>query len=132
MISLQELKKKTPVFLNNFSSLEEIIREFEAEWDEEKIEELKNTKYKDINILFASYGTGHYSGDAYVLFEKNDELYEVMGSHCSCYGLEGQFEYNKPSNLEGIKYIIESNKEFGVDEWSDNNFREELIKFLEL
>lgn len=132
MISLQELKKKTPVFLNNFSSLEEIIREFEAEWDKEKIEELKNTKYKNINFLFASYGTDNYSGDAYVLFEKEGKLYEVTGSHCSCYGLEGQFEYNSPSTLEGIKYIIESNKRFGVDEWSDNNFREELIKFLEL
>lgn len=43
-------------------------------------------------ILFASYGGASYEGDAFVLFERDGKLYEVHGSHCSCYGLEGQWE----------------------------------------
>lgn len=42
-------------------------------------------------ILFASYGGQAYEGDAFVLFEQGGQLYEVHGSHCSCYGLEGQW-----------------------------------------
>ena len=48
--------------------------------------------YKNINILFASYGQGGYEGDAWVLFEEDGKLFEVNGGHCSCYGLEGQWE----------------------------------------
>lgn len=43
-------------------------------------------------ILFASYGGASYKGDALVLFERDGKLFEVHGSHCSCYGLEGQWE----------------------------------------
>ena len=46
----------------------------------------------DDEIVFASYGGGAYEGDALVLYERNGQLYEVSGSHCSCYGLEGQWE----------------------------------------
>ena len=38
-------------------------------------------------ILVASYTQEHYEGDAYVLFRRDGKLYEVHGSHCSCYGL---------------------------------------------
>ena len=44
-----------------------------------------------ICILAAWYGYGCYDGSAAVLFEKDGQLYEVYGSHCSCYGLEGQW-----------------------------------------
>lgn len=44
------------------------------------------------NLLFASYGGGCYEGDALVIFEHEGTLYEVHGSHCSCNGLEGQWE----------------------------------------
>lgn len=42
-------------------------------------------------LLFASYGGSAYEGDAVVLFERDGQLYEVHGAHCSCYGLEGQW-----------------------------------------
>ena len=43
-------------------------------------------------ILLASYTYENYTGDAFVLFERDGQLFEVNGSHCSCYGLEGQWE----------------------------------------
>jgi hypothetical protein len=47
-------------------------------------------KAKD--ILFAAYIDEDYSGEAIVLFKgKDGQLMEVTGSHCSCYGLEGQW-----------------------------------------
>lgn len=45
-----------------------------------------------IEILVASYGEQSYEGDAFVLFRQDGKLYEVNGSHCSCYGLEDQWE----------------------------------------
>lgn len=44
------------------------------------------------DILVASYAAGNYDGAAFVLFRKGDKLYEVNGSHCSCFGLEDQWE----------------------------------------
>lgn len=44
------------------------------------------------NVLIASYTYEDYSGDAYVLFERDGALFEVHGGHCSCYGLEDQWE----------------------------------------
>ena len=41
-------------------------------------------------MLLASYGTEDYGGDAFVLFVRSGRLYEVHGSHCSCYGLGEQ------------------------------------------
>lgn len=44
-------------------------------------------------ILFASYDYENYSGRAFVLYKaKSGILFEVNGSHCSCYGLEGQWK----------------------------------------
>lgn len=43
-------------------------------------------------ILFAYYTYEDYDGRAFVLFEKEGKLFEVNGSHCSCYVLEDQWE----------------------------------------
>ena len=43
-----------------------------------------------VEILLASYTYKYYVGDAFVLFLKDGKLYEVNGSHCSCYGLEAK------------------------------------------
>lgn len=45
-------------------------------------------------MLVAVYDTPPWHGEAFVLFEdmRDHLLYEVNASHCSCYGLEGQWE----------------------------------------
>jgi hypothetical protein len=45
-----------------------------------------------INIIVAAYTYQDYSGSAFVAYEQGGVVYEVNGSHCSCYGLEGQWE----------------------------------------
>ena len=66
------------------------------DWDcvnpKEELEEDFEIKLEDdINILVAYYSYENYSGEAIVIFEQKGKLYEVEGSHCSCYGLEGQW-----------------------------------------
>lgn len=58
------------------------------------------------NILFASYEYADYFGQAFVLFVENNQLYEVHGSHCSCYGLEDQWEPEE-TLLESLQYRIQ-------------------------
>lgn len=66
---------------NGFSCLEDVASNFEIDFD----------KVKDIELIYACYEVGHYEDDAHVIFIQNGQLYEVNGSHCSCYGLEGQW-----------------------------------------
>lgn len=150
MKALQEIIKQKPVFLNNWSHKIDVIGDFEdiymnyeeyiageppysnvKYWLEEK-EKMDEAikRYKNVNILFASYSYANYSGDAWVLFEQNGELYEVNGSHCSCYGLEGQWEPDRVSLKELEHRLL--NGTWGEDDWSNNNFKEELCKFLDV
>lgn len=43
-------------------------------------------------ILFAAYEIDGYDGRATVIFMQDGKLYEVNGSHCSCFGLENQWD----------------------------------------
>ncbi len=43
------------------------------------------------NILFAVYEYENWEVAAFVIFERENKLYEVYGSHCSYHGLEGQW-----------------------------------------
>jgi len=77
---------KKQKYFDGFGNLEDVIRDFEIDTD-----------LNDRNILFASYATEAYEGSAFVLFKRDKKLYEVNGSHCSCYGLEGQWEPEETS-----------------------------------
>lgn len=130
MKTIQEIISQESMFLNDFDSKHDVLTSFAGErwdWDEEKENEFVE-KNKDINILFASYGCANYSGDAWVLFEQDGKLYEINGGHCSCYGLEGQWEPEEVS-LKELEYRLLKGT-WGEDDWSDNNFKEELCSFL--
>lgn len=42
--------------------------------------------------LLARYEIDGYDGSALVVFVENGKLYHASGGHCSCFGLEGQFD----------------------------------------
>ncbi len=109
------------MFLKIFSDKEDVARNFDV-----KLEELEH-----VGVLLASYDYENYSGDAFVLYRdtRDGQLYEVHGSHCSCYGLEGQWE-PEVCDLKSLRHrVYEGN--LGVDNWSGNNFAEELKQVLE-
>lgn len=90
MKTLEQILKSRPVFLDDWAGCKasDILSDF-------RVPEIKGLK-----ILFATYTYRNYSGYAFVLFSKNGKLYEVNGSHCSCYGLEGEWEPEKASLKE--------------------------------
>ena len=65
-----------------FSDKADIAREFN----------ISESDLEDCKIVFAAYTYEDYSGSALVLFMKEGKLYEVNGSHCSCHGLEDQWQ----------------------------------------
>ncbi len=74
----------------------------------------------DAQVLFAAYGTEEaYSGSAIVVYKVADGTLRVVeGSHCSCYGLEGQWEPTKTTSAAlsmmelGYEYDQESKDAF--------------------
>lgn len=122
MKTTNEIINQEPVYLNHWSCREDVIKDF-CGYDQNPSDE-----WNDVNFLFASYGQDNYSGDAFVLFERDGELFEVHGSHCSCYGLEDQFDPESVV-LEELENRLK-NGDFGKDDYSGNAFHQELVSFL--
>jgi len=85
-----------------------------------------DSEREGIDILFAWYDCPPYEGHAFVLFRKDGKLYEVNGSHCSCFGLEGQWEPEEVT-VESIKLRCKE----GRVGWGYERDLEELIDSLE-
>ena len=68
-------------YFGDFTCVNDVIREFCVE----------SELFVGIEILHAFYSYEEYEGTAFVLFRQDEKLYEVHGSHCSCYGLEEQW-----------------------------------------
>lgn len=149
MKTIEQIIKQKPVYLNDWEDKFSLIANFEciymtkAQYEAEQSpypneemwlelkEEMKKAllKWSDINILFASYNSANYEGKAWVLLEKEGKLFEVNGEHCSCYGLEGQWE-PKQVSLEELKHRLEKGN-LG-NEGGSNHFAKELKQFLGL
>ena len=83
------------------------------DWKETQLEGLKHdfalhgTELDGAEILLASYTYEDYSGSAYVLFRKDGKLWEVHGSHCSCYGLEEDQWDPEETSLEHLERLVD-------------------------
>ncbi len=111
------------MYLEDFSNLNDVLQAFSHSYDHVD-EEMK--EYNDINVLLAIYTYQDYDGSAFVLFERGGKLYEVNGGHCSCYGLEGQWEPEETS-VEALRHRL-NNGYFGGTYSYD--FRDDLWKVL--
>lgn len=87
------------IYLDNFDCREDVEREFEVKLDDE------------CEILLAIYTYGDYDGDAMVIGRRGETLFMMEASHCSCYGLEGQWNEDETS-LATLKYMLENGKIF--------------------
>ena len=65
-------------FFGLFSNEEDIVSNFG----------ISSSELNGVEIIYAQYDCEYYEGYAFVLFRKDGKLYEVNGSHCSCFGLE--------------------------------------------
>ncbi len=84
-------------YFGDFKDIDDIWREFRPNRWADSPDPLPDGFPTDPQILFASYGQGSYDGDAIVIYTDHETLYEVNASHCSCYGLEGQWKPEETS-----------------------------------
>lgn len=83
------------MYLEGFSDVEHIFSEYQLT-DAQK-EFVKQ-------IVYGVYTQEDYEGSSQVVFIGSDnKLYEVNASHCSCYGLEEQWEPEETS----LEYFLE-------------------------
>lgn len=88
------------VYEGDWSCLDDMLRDFGISKDE----------IKGYKVLYAWYEYAFYSGSAFVLLKKGRKLYEVNGGHCSCYGLENQFDLEETT----VEALLKC-KHLGVD-----------------
>jgi hypothetical protein len=62
----------------------------------------------DVLIAYESVGSWGCDSTSFFVFKNKEtgELYEMHGSHCSCYGFEGQFRL-EPTTVEALKSRVE-------------------------
>lgn len=85
--------RRNPIFAEDFSDRNSVFDQF-AKADD-----------SDIKLCFAAYFPGDYCGDATVFYYRKStkKYYEAYGSHCSCYGLEGQWEGSEEMFLQEME-----------------------------
>lgn len=101
-------------------------------WEQRKREAkdvLAKEQWQGLEVLLASYGYQNYSGDAFVLFRKDGKLYEVNGSHCSCHGLERQWQPEE-TTVEELRHRLDKGN-LGNDEYCGNKFAVQLRQVLD-
>lgn len=124
MINKNKLLKKTPVL---FGTPDEVYKEFLDYGDCSPLP-------KHLTILYADYTYEDYTGDCYILgYNKlNKQFFEINGSHCSCYELEGQWDEEYYESWELLSKCIEKRFEAlnGDDYYRYANSSKELHDFL--
>jgi hypothetical protein len=64
-----------------------------TDWDDIRIQfEMKDPFPEPEEVLYAMYDNEGYDGYAHVIYRNGNMIYSVTGSHCSCYGLEDQWD----------------------------------------
>ena len=79
-VSVSKRRMTMKIYFDDFANEEDMIYNFQ----------IQSQDLVGVEMVYACYNGG-YDGEAHVIFRKDGKLYEVNGSHCSCYGLEGQW-----------------------------------------
>jgi hypothetical protein len=81
------------IYGSDWSSIEQIANDFDTQ-----------DKVTEDELIFAYYS--YEDGTALVVYQRGGKLYEVNGGHCSCNGLEGQWEPEEttPEALSARKF----------------------------
>lgn len=81
------------------AEIDDMISEFAPGYDERtgSARKLIKEDLRTHEVLFIAFDDEGYEGHAYILLREKatGDLYCVEGSHCSCYGFEGQWGLSK-------------------------------------
>lgn len=118
-------------FLGSFEKIEDVVAWYSGgsnyHYDSDgKVRDEKTKKYIEelnaLNLIVAAYSEGSYDGEAFALFKKGDEIYEVNDCHCSCNGLA-----NWEPELTTKDALLKRSDSYGV--WSE--FKDELKEIID-
>jgi hypothetical protein len=101
------------IYYGSFSCIDDVINDFQ----------ISDKELEGCEIIFAEYDQPDYEGYAHIIFRKGGKLYEVNGSHCSCYGLEGQW-VPEETLLEALMFRP------GVSKFAKANLKERFAKLI--
>jgi len=87
---------------------------FAAGWSDVR-REFDMTDAEPEQVIYASYEYENYSGYADVLYRNGESYFYASGSHCSCYGLEGQWEPEEVSREALLGQVDRANYGFFKD-----------------
>lgn len=89
--------------------------QLEEDWEDilSDFSESKEDHPAPDEILFYEYTYECYEGSAKGYYRRGDLYYAIGGSHCSCYGLEGQFDPEEYT-LETFRGIMERYAELEI------------------
>ncbi len=93
----------------NFAEWKDVVREF-------SIRDPNEQKEPD-EVYYACYETPSYEGYAHVFFRRGRTYFWASGSHCSCHGLEDQWE---PVSYEDKQLFIDCLKRhYSSKDWEE-------------
>ncbi|MGN6347058.1 MAG: hypothetical protein ACTHME_05085 [Candidatus Nitrosocosmicus sp.] len=107
------------IYHGYFSDWDDVVEEFEC-----------NEKHPE-EVIFAIYdsdGSNGYEADSIVIYRNGEKYFIVEGGHCSCYGLEGQWQPEEYTKHE-LKEVIKRKNFYPYDD--SKSLIEELKKYVE-
>lgn len=113
MITLEELLVRETIFEGDFKTREDVFKEFfEGYLDRDQSVVNRFIPNLDhLHLIYAGYDESEGGYDGYALVFGYDHLekqfFEVNGSHCSCHGLEGQWEMEYFVNIDHVTKVLE-------------------------
>lgn len=92
------------IYIDGFSNWSDVASNFDV------------SELEPDEVLIAEYDLSRaYEGSARVLYRRGDRFYLVEGSHCSCFGLEGQWEPTEYATAALIADCLE--RRYDVEAW---------------
>lgn len=131
MLALADLENKSEQEIKEHIAKEYSGSEQYCSGTEDEIAEVKSKlQFYDILIAYESVGDYGCDSTSYFLLRQKatKELFELRGSHCSCYGFEGQFELEPTTvqYLQSDKFYFYSG---GYDDYAEPN-KQKVLDFI--
>jgi hypothetical protein len=77
-------------------------------------------------VAYESVGSYGCDSSSFFLFRRDEKLYEVHGSHCSCYGFEDQWKPGETS-VVALKHRAKEGRVFSAGGYDDNETENQRI-----
>lgn len=116
----QEFQKR--IYEEGFSDWEHVVSEFAPSYGRWGEGRNKAALGSEPEYIYARYLYESYDGSADVIFYRDGKWFYNGGSHCSCYGLEDQWEPEEVDVVLHLKLIDEGSNRLHINFWSYSHY----------